>query len=153
MVAGFELAHINVARFRRPIEDAANADFVAALAGVNAGADAAPGFVWRMLDEDLAPEDLAVFDDPLVLVNMSVWRDLQSLRDFTYGHAGHRAMLGQRAKWFEHVSVSLALWWVKAGHRPGLAEGRARLDILAKVGPSEKAFTFAQNFGVESAIS
>ena len=45
------LAQINVARLRAPIDAPETADFVAALAPVNAHADAAPGFVWRLQTE------------------------------------------------------------------------------------------------------
>jgi len=146
-MADFELAHINVARFRRPADDPANADFVAMLARVNAAADRAPGFVWRLIDELADPVDLQVFGDPQVLVNMSVWRDIARLRDFTYAHALHRDMVRRRAAWFERLEVFLALWWVPAGHRPSVAEGKARLEVLRARGPCAEAFTFLRPFG------
>ncbi len=147
---GYQLAHINVARFRRPADDPANADFMAMLGQVNAGADASPGFVWRLIDEEADPADLQVFGDPALLVNLSVWADVESLRDFTYGNELHRDMIRQRAAWFERLEVFLALWWVPAGHRPSVAEGKARLDILRARGPSDEAFTFLRIFGEKS---
>jgi hypothetical protein len=142
-MSGFELAHINVARFRLPAEDPANADFVAMLDVVNAQADVAPGFVWRLIDDLADPADLQVFGDPRVLVNMSVWRDVESLQEFTYGTGLHREMVRRRAGWFERMEIFLALWWVRAGERPSVAEGKR------EVGPSAEAFTFARRFGAD----
>jgi hypothetical protein len=149
MTHGFELAHINVARFRLPAEDPANADFVAMLDRVNADADAAPGFVWRLIDALADPADLQVFGDQRVLVNMSVWKDIESLQEFTYGTVLHREMIRRRAAWFEHMEIFLALWWVPAGHRPRVAEGKSRLAHLRAFGPSREAFTFARRFGTD----
>jgi hypothetical protein len=149
MKRGFELAHINVARFRLPSDDPANADFVAMLDRVNADADAAPGFVWRLIDELADPADLRVFGDPRVLVNMSVWKDIESLQDFTYGTVLHREMIRRRAAWFERMEIFLALWWVEAGHRPSVSEGKRRLEHLREFGPLPEAFTFARRFGAD----
>ena len=46
------LAQVNIGRLVAPIESPLIADFVAALDEVNAVADAAPGFVWRLQTED-----------------------------------------------------------------------------------------------------
>lgn len=146
-MTGFELAHINVARFRRPVDDPANADFVAMLDRVNEAADGAPGFVWRLIDALADPADLLVFGDPHVLVNMSVWQDIASLQDFTYGHALHRDMVRRRGAWFERMEVFLGLWWVPEGHRPRVAEGKARLEVLRARGACAEVFTFSRPFG------
>jgi len=44
----FELAQINIARILAPLDDPIMAEFVANLERINALADAAPGFVWRL---------------------------------------------------------------------------------------------------------
>ena len=44
----WDLAQVNIARLREPLDSATLADFVAALDPVNAEAEAAPGFVWRL---------------------------------------------------------------------------------------------------------
>jgi Domain of unknown function (DUF3291) len=46
------LAQVNIARMREPLDSPLLAGFVAALDPVNAAADAAPGFVWRLQTED-----------------------------------------------------------------------------------------------------
>ena len=47
----FQLAQINVARALTPLDSPRMAGFVANLDRLNALADAAPGFVWRLQDE------------------------------------------------------------------------------------------------------
>jgi GNAT superfamily N-acetyltransferase len=75
-----------------------------------------------------------------MIVNLSVWTSVESLRDFVYRSA-HTPFLRRRAEWFEHLDApAVALWWVPAGHRPDIAEARARLDFLALHGPSPYAF-------------
>src|SRR5216110_1823421 len=46
------LAQVNIGRMREPLDSPLLADFVAALDPVNAAADTAPGFVWRLQTED-----------------------------------------------------------------------------------------------------
>ena len=47
----YQVAEINIATFRSPMADPVNADFIANLDRVNALAEAAPGFVWRLVGE------------------------------------------------------------------------------------------------------
>ena len=50
----WHLAQVNISRFRKPVEDPANADFVNALQKVNAIADRSAGFVWRFQGRGLS---------------------------------------------------------------------------------------------------
>jgi len=70
-VAGYQLAQVNVARLREPLTSPLLADFVAALEPINALADRSPGFVWRLQTEAGDATDVRLFDDDLLLVNMS----------------------------------------------------------------------------------
>jgi Domain of unknown function (DUF3291) len=49
--AGWHVAQVNIALPREPLDSPALAEFVANLEPVNALADGAPGFVWRLADE------------------------------------------------------------------------------------------------------
>jgi len=138
------IAQINIARFARPKDDPANADFHAALDHVNAQAEAADGFVWRLVGEGNNATDVVVEeDDPDLIVNISVWRDVAALEAFAYRQADHRALLARRREWFAPIEPSLALWPVPDGHRPDVAEGMAKLAELAAHGPGKAVFTFA----------
>lgn len=138
---GWHLAVLNVARMKAPLDDPRMAGFVARLDAINAVADATPGFVWRLVDED--PADPALVSlGPLMLVNLSVWETAAVLRDYVYRSA-HMEVFRRRGEWFEPMAEANAvLWWVAAGHIPDLAEAADRLRSLRGAGPTETAFTF-----------
>jgi hypothetical protein len=142
----WELAQLNLARPVEPLDAPALADFVAALIPVNAVADAAPGFVWRLQTEAGDATDVRWADDGEVIVNLSVWESVLALADFVYG-GDHLAVMRRRREWFMPLNEAVTvLWWVPAGHRPTLAEAAARLDDVRRHGPSPRAFTFRTVF-------
>ena len=142
------LAQMNIARMRGPLTDPVMAQFVAQLDVINALADQTPGFVWR-LDEHLnagSDEASQAYAAESVLVNLSVWEDVRSLQDFVY-HSAHGALLRNRRDWFEKMEERWAvLWWIPAGQRPTVAEGRERLNHLRAHGITAHAFNFKQTF-------
>lgn len=141
----FELAQLNIAVMKEPLESPAMADFVANLDRINALAENSPGFVWRLQTEEGDATAMRPMGDN-VLVNMSVWRDVESLNDYVYKSA-HVEIMRRRKEWFERMSQAYTvLWWVKSGHRPTIAEAALKLDILRQQGPSQAAFTFRNAF-------
>lgn len=139
------LAQLNIARLLAPIDSPQLADFVAQLDTVNAVADAAAGFVWRLQSDEGDATALRPFGEDM-LVNMSVWRDLDSLRGFMADER-HLAVMRRRREWFEFMqSAHLVLWWVPAGHIPDVEEARQRLEMLTINGPTPEAFHFRQSF-------
>ena len=146
MVAGCHLAQVNIAKVAAPLDDPLMAEFVGNLVRINALAEASPGFVWRLMDAAGDATHIQAFEDPRIIVNMSVWTSLEALFDFTY-RTDHTPFIGRRRDWFEKlVGPHMALWWVKAGHLPDVAEARTKLDLLAAAGPNPDAFTFKQRF-------
>ncbi|WP_443749931.1 DUF3291 domain-containing protein [Asticcacaulis solisilvae] len=145
-MSGYHLAEINIARFREPIDDPVNADFVAALESVNAHADASDGFVWRLAGDGGDATGIHAYDDPNIAINMSVWSDLDSLAAFTYRNPEHLAIMRRRKEWFDRMELAFVLWWVPAGHIPTVEEGKARLELLRHKGPHADAFTFRAPF-------
>jgi len=143
---GFELAQINAAVFRKPKDDPANLDFMNALDSVNAAAENAAGFVWRLQDESGNSTSFNPSGNPDLIVNISVWQDVESLKNFAYRETEHIAIMRRREDWFVPKESGLALWWVNAGERPDPAQALARLRFLKSKGPSPKAFTFAKPF-------
>jgi hypothetical protein len=142
----FHLAQINVARMLYPIDHPGMAAFVRALDPVNAMADAAPGFVWRLQDESGNATALDPFGDPMMIVNMSVWVSIEALFAFVY-QSGHTAIMRRRKAWFEKpAEAHMALWWIDAGALPSTQEGMERLLHLRANGPSAFAFSFKQRF-------
>ncbi len=145
--AGYHLAQMNTARFRNPMDHPDMVGFVEMLDPVNHQADSASGFVWRLTDEDSNDAtSITFYDDPLLLVNVSVWTDLDSLRNYVYRTA-HVEMVKRRDEWADAMEeVYIVLWWVPAGHVPDVAEADARLRHLREHGPTPEAFTFAKSF-------
>lgn len=144
---GHQLAQLNVARARAPLEEPVMDGFVSRLAEINALGEASPGFVWRLKD-DLSGDATAIraFDDPLVIVNLTVWTGIDELAAFAY-RTRHAEIFRARRDWFGPFGgPSLVLWWVPAGHRPTIEEARARLDHLAVHGPTPHAFTIKARF-------
>jgi len=141
------LAQLNIGRIVGATpDDPRMADFMAALDEINALAEASPGFVWRLQDEAGNATAIHAFDDPRLLLNMSVWRSLDELAAFTYKTA-HTAFLKRRREWFEPLTgPHLVLWWIAAGHLPSIEEARDRLAHLERHGPSARAFTFRDRF-------
>jgi hypothetical protein len=142
----WHLAQVNIAILRAPLDSPQLAGFVAMLEPINALADAAPGFVWRLQTEDGDATAIRAFDDERMLVNMSVWESVEALGAFVY-RTRHLDVLKRRRDWFEKItSTYLALWWVPAGTIPTIEEAKRRLDLLERRGPSIDAFTFRDPF-------
>jgi hypothetical protein len=146
------LAQVNIARMREPLDSPLLADFVAALDPVNALADAAPGFVWRLQTEDGNATAVHAFEwdqagSAGVLVNMSVWESVETLAAFVYSDA-HREVMRQRRTWFERMAAAhTALWWITRGHTPTPGEAEGRVIHLRESGPTPHAFTLREHFG------
>jgi len=145
-MSGWQLAQINIGTMVAPKGDAMVADFYAGLDAINAIADASPGFVWRLQDDAGNATDIQATPDPKLLINISVWTDLQSLSAFVF-KSDHAGFLRRRRLWFvPFTGASQALWWVPAGHQPDAMEGFGRLWLLDRYGPSAHAFGFKTAF-------
>ncbi len=137
----YELAQLNIARMKAPLESPVMAEFVANLGRVNELAEKSPGYKWRLKTEEGNATALRPFGVEL-LVNLSVWQDLKSLRDYVFG-SGHAQIMQQRRQWFERMAEAyVVFWWVPAGHRPSVEEAKERLEYLRTHGPTQRAFTF-----------
>jgi hypothetical protein len=125
------------------------AEFVARLPDINALAERSPGFVWRLQTEDGDATAVRPYADTRILINLSVWTDLDALRAYVY-RSDHAAVMKRRREWFERFErIYVALWWVPRGHHPSVEEAVARLGHLEQHGPSPHAFGFAQPFGAD----
>jgi hypothetical protein len=90
-----------IGRVKAPVDDPLMEGFTSRLEDLNAIADRAPGFVWRLQTNAGNATYFRPYADDRILMNMSV------------------EMLRRRHLWFEKsTGMYLALWWVPAGHRP-----------------------------------
>ncbi|WP_436771239.1 DUF3291 domain-containing protein [Yinghuangia sp. YIM S09857] len=146
--AAHHVAQLNVARLLAPIDSPQLADFVAGLHKINLLAESSPGFVWRLIGDETDRDATyvpTVFDAD-VLVNLSVWEDVDSLWEFAY-RGPHLEYLRRRNEWFGDIGERYqVLWWVPAGTEPTEQDAAARLDHLRAHGPTPEAFTFRQRY-------
>ena len=102
-MAAFYLAQVNLARPLEPLDSQLLREFVDALDSVNAVADSAHGFVWRLQTEEGNATSVRVLDDDSLIVNMSVWESIEALRAFVYTMPAHLAVMKRRREWFERM--------------------------------------------------
>ena len=135
----FHLAQYNIGRIRRPLDHSDVTEFVAALGPINTLAELSPGFVWRLTDEEGQSSsyvEVDGIDDPLIIVNYSIWNDLDSLKHFI-NKRRHIAYLRRRLEWLEHSEEATSVaWWVPAGTIPEVSEAHRRLLYLRAHGPT-----------------
>ena len=133
-----ELAQLNIGVIKGPMDSPVMADFAASLERINSVAEAAPGFVWRLQTEAGDATAIRPFENENMLVNMSVWKDLDALRKYVY-HSAHVEVMRRRREWFEPMSEAfLVLWWVPRGHRPEHHRSDRPAGVVASQGAESR---------------
>ena len=148
----YQLAEINIAELKAPLDSPQLKDFVDNLDRINALAESSEGFIWRLKGDGNDATSLRPLGDN-VIVNMSVWKDAETLRNYVYNTA-HVEILKRKREWFSRMSRAyMVLWWVAEGHEPTVAEAVARLEHLRKHGATAEAFTFGEAFAAPDAVA
>lgn len=140
-----QLAQINIARLKAPLDDPMISEFVHFLGPINELAEKSPGFVWRLKDDEgtSATSVETPFTDEMIIINMSVWENIETLRNFAYKTA-HSYFVKSGHRWFEKMEKPhLALWWIPAGEYPTPWDAADKLTLLHQEGPSAAVFNFA----------
>ncbi len=141
------LAELNIGRFKYPTTDSRMRGFMDNLDRVNALAERAPGFVWRLKGENNNATDLRVGDD--YAVNMSVWTDAGALENYVFKTV-HVQFYKRRTEWFDLMEKPhMVFWHVPEGCQPTLTEAMDRLADYEKNGATENAFGWAEVMDVE----
>jgi len=143
------LAQINIARLKAPLTDPSLSGFVGRLDEINALAEQSDGFIWRLVAE---AGTVPGFDDPDIIVNMSVWRDVESLKRYVY-ESTHLELLKSRHNWFvpfgrDDELAHQAMWWIDEDTLPTVADARARLTWIKSRGAGPLVFNFAKPWPV-----
>ena len=142
----WNLAQVNIARMLAPLDDPVMADFVNNLDRINALAEQNEGFIWRLVDESNNATSIKIFDDDYLVVNMSVWKSIDHLFDFTYKTA-HIEILKRKKEWFTKLSdAHLACWYVPESYTPTIRDAEERLNYINQHGITPFAFTFKERF-------
>jgi Domain of unknown function (DUF3291) len=143
----YQIAEINIARMNGVnINDPIMQEFVDNLDKVNALAESSEGFVWRLKDENNNATNLNPYNDDQIIINVSVWENIETLETFVY-KTFHTGFLKRRKEWFQNFGkVYTAMWWIPAHEFPTVEEAVAKLDYLQKNGASEMVFDFRTKF-------
>ena len=148
----FHLAQVNIAKRLAPMQDPIMQDFVNNLDRINAIADKADGFIWRLQDED-KDEAVEVFQDDTLIINMSVWMDLEALFNYTY-NSGHIEVFKRKKEWFSKMKMMhMAFWYVPIGYEPTFQDAKNRLVYLNAHGDTPFAFSFKSKFSTNDFLN
>lgn len=148
-----KLAQLNIAKAKYSLDAVEIKDFVDNLVAINAIAEQSPGFIWRLKDESGDATHIQVFDDPDLLVNMSVWDSVESLKDFMF-RTHHREFMRRKSEWFyASADATYVLWWVAENHTPDIQEAVSRLGHLRLHGATAYAFDFKTSYSKEDYIA
>ncbi|OQQ08746.1 hypothetical protein BK411_08170 [Vibrio splendidus] len=146
-----KLAQLNIALAKYPLDAPEIKEFVDNLELVNGIAESSEGFVWRLKDESGDATNIKAFDDPNMIVNMSVWDSVDSLKNFMF-RTHHRDFMRRKGDWFHRLPEdTYVLWWIEEDHIPTLEEAIERLEHLREIGDTPYAFTFKTNFTASEA--
>ncbi|NKF52731.1 DUF3291 domain-containing protein [Shewanella sp. WXL01] len=140
------LAQLNIAKAKYSLDAPEIKEFVDNLDPINQLAESSDGFIWRLKDESGDATDIQAFEDPNIIVNMSVWKSVDALKNFIF-RTHHRDFLRRKKEWFDNIPTdSYVLWWVPEGHIPSIDEALEKLEYLRENGDTPRAFSFKSNF-------
>jgi hypothetical protein len=149
----YNLAQVNIAKMLAPIDDPIMADFVNNLDRINTLADESEGFIWRLADIENNALAIQAFEDDTLIINMSIWKDLDSLFNFTY-NTDHVEIFSRRKEWFSGIKdMHMVFWYVPEGYIPTPSEARHRLEYVNRHGETPYAFTFKKRFTVDEFLN
>jgi hypothetical protein len=152
MTLQYHLAQVNIGKILAPMDSPQMSEFKNNLDPINALAEASEGFIWRLKDENNNATSIKVFEDDFMIINMSVWKDIDSLYKYVYESA-HMEYLKNRKAWFERLTEKyMALWWIPEGHIPTTSEAIERINHIRQHGDTAFAFGFKKRFTFEEAF-
>jgi hypothetical protein len=148
----YHIAQINIAEMLYPKGHPQMQPFFDAIAEINALAEQSAGFVWRLKDEAGDATEIKVFDNDMLIVNMSVWDSIDALYQFTY-YSNHAGVYRQRRDWFHQMKIYFAMWYVPIGTIPTTDNAKTALKHLEEHGATPLAFTFKERFSLEEFLA
>ncbi|WP_271855784.1 DUF3291 domain-containing protein [Patiriisocius marinus] len=146
-----QLAQLNLADAIADMESPIMAGFINATDRINELAAQSDGYIWSLIDrpEEERENRIEVFSKESVLVNMTVWKNRESLFEFVYS-SDHKDIMIRKKEWFQKMpKIHMVLWYVPDGHQPTISEGKERLEYLRLHGETPYAFSFKSKFTPE----
>lgn len=140
-MAEWLLAQYNVGKLRYPRDDPRMAEFFDNVGRINALAERIDGFVWRLQDSSGTALNMDVGDASIV-PNLTLWRDVESLRRFAFQTA-HKRFFERREEWFIPLPCPNVLWyWPDWASKPPLTDGIGRRAYMLIHGPTRHGFSW-----------
>ena len=136
-----KLFQYNIAKMRFSFDDPRFDDFRSQLAVVHKVAEDHAGFIWRLLGENGEEGYIKPYKDPLVMGNLSAWRDYDSLYDFTFSGA-HLSIMKPKRKWFEKIQGHYNVLYYHDSFENALEVAKQKLRYLRVYGETPAAFTW-----------
>jgi len=145
VVSHYNVAQLNIAKMKYPIQSPEMFTFVDNLDRINSLAESSPGFIWRLMRDFTCPVCAKLFGSNII-VNMSVWSDIELLHNFVY-QSSHSKIMSRRKEWFDKFDAAYSvLWWLQIDKVPTVSEANEKLLLLKNNGPTADAFTFKKVF-------
>lgn len=148
------LFQLNLAKMRAPFSDPLFDDFKAQLEELHTLACNSPGWLWRYQGEKDEDGYIKPYSNaPLIMGNMSGWKDYRSLYEYTFS-GGHLEILKKKRKWFEKLPTPYTVLYYGVESdlaKPSLElleEAKRRLNYLSIYGETPVAFGFGPHLGV-----
>ena len=145
----YHLAQFNIAIPLNPLDSPEMKEFMDALDNINKLAEESNGFVWRLKgSDDSNSTDCKSEEYPDAILTLSVWKDVDSLKEFVY-KSHHASYMAKRSQWFAKHDNDIpyqVLWWIRNDHTPTIKEAVDKIKFLKEHGPSIDAFTFRSPF-------
>jgi hypothetical protein len=132
---------------REPLDHPQNESFFEAGGNVFAEADRTEGYLWGADPaEDYVWPNFAGDQETRVVQTLTLWRDLDCVRNFAY-HGAHLGALRRRSDWVTRGSwPTFVAWWHPDDAYPTWGEASKRLERLHEHGPTPDGFTFNAAF-------
>lgn len=147
----FNLAQANIARFKAPLDSLEMKEFTDFLEPVNKLAEESEGFIWRLMDTEGRSASFikSPFKDELMAINISVWKNYDSLTNFVYSTV-HSYFLRNKKKWFDSTGPSqFIMWWIPEGELPTLEMVKQKLYYQEEHGDTPYAFSMKQLYDAQ----
>ena len=136
------IAQMNWGKLRFSLEDKRMVEFADSLNQVYSLAESHPGFIWCITDNQ---SELQLSDfgfEKLISSTVSVWRDIESLKDYTYNSL-HGVYLKRSLEWFKKIEgPQLVIWNVENDDQPTFKESFDRLEHLKNNGSTDYAYAW-----------
>ena len=134
------IAQMNWGRMKYAPDDPRLMPFMGELDRVYGLAEAHPGFLWRMADEEVARQLAELGHDDRMSATVSTWKSIADLKDYTF-NSDHGVFLKRASEWFEPLpGPRLVIWGATDDARPDFREAFERLDHLSRYGDSDFAY-------------